>query len=590
MHRQKASRGPSQRPFIELPCTNYRRDALDQHLGSTNHISCVGITAQSSRSLPINEAFQPILNLEHEAIIGGFKCLYWLVKHEIAHHTNYPALLDLADLLGCEYFAKLKIDQRTNYRSHRIVDEMLQILGEVVEEPILEAIKSSKAIGLEIDESTDISVTKQLDLHVRYTDKEGRMFCQFLDLVSIPDGTAITIAEAVKEVIIRKEIPQDRIFGLGTDGAAVMTGRRNGTAKLLTDSWPGLVSVHCAAHRLALACKDAADGVPYMKIFRKHLQDLHLYFRNSANRTSALKAAASVLGVEDLKVTEVKDTRFVAAVHLQSDILPYLAQLSKLFQKEDINFMAIKNHVPVTIETLRIIKAAGERQPEGSFLAQVEEKVANLNISAEEDRVRRGTALPTDTLWARFQTQVMEPYIDGLIEHLELRFQQLGILGAFSSLGPQGPQADESRAISDLQLLAKQFPPISEMALLQEWQSYKVLITTGILKDKSQLEIMTAMASGYDELHLLYPNLSLLSAIALTIPVSSVNCERDFSAMNRIKTDLRNRLQGNSLTACMKMSINGPQVKDLQYSRALEIVFSKPRRIACSDATCQLCH
>ncbi|KAK5847870.1 hypothetical protein PBY51_016964 [Eleginops maclovinus] len=432
MHRQKASRGPSQRPFIELPCTNYRRDALDQHLGSTNHISCVGFTAQSSPSLPINEAFQPILNLEHEAIIGGFKCLYWLVKHEIAHHTNYPALLDLADLLGCEYFAKLKIDQRTNYRSHRIVDEMLQILGEVVEEPILEAIKSSKAIGLEIDESTDISVTKQLDLHVRYTDKEGRMFCQFLDLVSIPDGTAITIAEAVKEVIIRKEIPQDRIFGLGTDGAAVMTGRRNGTAKLLTDSWPGLVSVHCAAHRLALACKDAADGVPYMKIFRKHLQDLHLYFRNSANRTSALKAAASVLGVEDLKVTEVKDTSCPPAIGHPA--LPGAA--FKIVPEGRYNFMAIKNHVPVTIETLRIIKAAGERQPEGSFLAQVEEKVANLNISAEEDRVRRGTALPTDTLWARFQTQVMEPYIDGLIEHLELRFQQLGILGAFSSLGP----------------------------------------------------------------------------------------------------------------------------------------------------------
>ena len=46
---------------------------------------------------------------------------------------------------------------------------MLQIIGEVVEEPILEAIKSSKAIGLEIDESIDISVTKQLDVHVRYS-------------------------------------------------------------------------------------------------------------------------------------------------------------------------------------------------------------------------------------------------------------------------------------------------------------------------------------------------------------------------------------------------------------------------------------
>ncbi|KAL0964158.1 hypothetical protein UPYG_G00319990 [Umbra pygmaea] len=102
-------------------------------------------------------------------------------------------------------------------------------------------------------------------------------------------------------------------------------------------------------------------------------------------------------------------------------------------------------------------------------------------------------------------------------------------------------------------MLAKQFPPINEKTLLQEWQSFKVLTTTGILKDKSQLDIMTAMVSGSDELHLVYPNLSLLSAIALKIPVSSVNCERDFVEMNRIKTDLRNRLQGNSLTACMKI-------------------------------------
>lgn len=61
--------------------------------------------------------------------------------------------------------------------------------------------------------------------------------------------------------------------------------------------------MHCAAHCLALACKDAADQVPYMKIFREHLHDLHLYFRNSANRRAVLKAAATVLGVDNLKVT-----------------------------------------------------------------------------------------------------------------------------------------------------------------------------------------------------------------------------------------------------------------------------------------------
>ena len=42
--------------------------------------------------------------------------------------------------------------------------------------------------------------------------------------------------------------------------------------------------------------------VPYMATFRDHLQQLHLYFRNSANRTSVLKAAAQTLGLADLKV------------------------------------------------------------------------------------------------------------------------------------------------------------------------------------------------------------------------------------------------------------------------------------------------
>ena len=57
---------------------------------------------------------------------------------------------------------------KTNYRFHKITDDMLEILATVVEEPIPQDIQSSVAIGIEVDESTDVSVTKQLDLHVRY--------------------------------------------------------------------------------------------------------------------------------------------------------------------------------------------------------------------------------------------------------------------------------------------------------------------------------------------------------------------------------------------------------------------------------------
>ncbi|KAF3848284.1 hypothetical protein F7725_021312 [Dissostichus mawsoni] len=47
--------------------------------------------------------------------------------------------------------------------SMRIVDDMLEILAQIVELPILEEIRSSQAISLEVDETTDVSVSRQLD-------------------------------------------------------------------------------------------------------------------------------------------------------------------------------------------------------------------------------------------------------------------------------------------------------------------------------------------------------------------------------------------------------------------------------------------
>ncbi|KAK1903924.1 Glycine--tRNA ligase beta subunit, partial [Dissostichus eleginoides] len=49
-----------------------------------------------------------------------------------------------------------------------------------------------------------------------------------------------------------------------------------------------------------------------------------------------------------------------------------------------------------------------------------------------------------------------------------------------------------------------------------------------------------------------------------------------------VKTNIRNRLQGDHLAACMRISINGPEVSDFPYQEALETFFRKPRKIHCS--------
>ena len=62
-------------------------------------------------------------------------------------------------------------------------------------------------------------------LHCRYLDKEGKLWCQFLSLEKIDDGKADTIVQKVQDVVRKKGIPPQLICGLGTDGAAVMTGK-----------------------------------------------------------------------------------------------------------------------------------------------------------------------------------------------------------------------------------------------------------------------------------------------------------------------------------------------------------------------------
>lgn len=61
-------------------------------------------------------------------------------------------------------------------------------------------------------------------LSLRYLDKEGHVFNQFLDLVEIADGKADTIVTAIKTAICKKGLPTEKLYGVGTDGAAVMTG------------------------------------------------------------------------------------------------------------------------------------------------------------------------------------------------------------------------------------------------------------------------------------------------------------------------------------------------------------------------------
>ena len=63
------------------------------------------------------------------------------------------------------------------------------------------------------------------------------------------------------------------MIGLATDGGSTMTGRRKGLT-VRQKEVPGLLAIHCVAHVLQLAIKDAAKELEFMGKFDETLMSL----------------------------------------------------------------------------------------------------------------------------------------------------------------------------------------------------------------------------------------------------------------------------------------------------------------------------
>ncbi|CAJ0828556.1 425_t:CDS:2, partial [Entrophospora sp. SA101] len=132
---------------------------------------------------------------------------------------NFHDFVDLAYELNVPDLQKGSIA----YNNEKSGKELLEAVSKTIEYDIWEEISKSPCIGVIIDESNNISTTKNLI------------------------------------VIFIK------ITSFASDGASVMLGVRNGVAKQLTSYCPYMVVTHCVAHYLALACKSSSKQVDYFK-------------------------------------------------------------------------------------------------------------------------------------------------------------------------------------------------------------------------------------------------------------------------------------------------------------------------------------
>ncbi|KAL6461570.1 hypothetical protein MHYP_G00297140 [Metynnis hypsauchen] len=278
---------------------------------------------------------------------------------------------------------------------------MHQAIASALVEDVDKAVLKSPVFSLVLDESTDISNMKRLITYVRYMD-DNKIRMKLFRNSEIVDGRADTIFEDMKQLLAENNLDGKKLAAACTDGAAVMTGCRQGVKNLREEFNSDLVGVHCTAHRLALVASDAARSVQQVKKFQQDLRSIFVFFSNSAVRSNKLYELQKQLDEPQLKFTQphtvrwllvhsavsvvcrslkslrdvlehmaasntqdsdkakglltsVRQFNFVALAHLMKDVLMHVSLLSKHFQRENLDFSTVQPMVEGTKEALREI-------------------------------------------------------------------------------------------------------------------------------------------------------------------------------------------------------------------------------------------
>ena len=146
--------------------------------------------------------------------------------------------------------------KKRDYISPEIINEIITIYGQTILRTLLQDIRVADYFAVIADEATDISHNEQMCIAIRWVDSNYAIHEAALGLVQLPDTKALTLFNVIKDVLVRCSLPIDNCIGQAYDGAANMSGVRNGVQALMKKEADHCLYVHCFAHSLNLCVQD----------------------------------------------------------------------------------------------------------------------------------------------------------------------------------------------------------------------------------------------------------------------------------------------------------------------------------------------
>lgn len=199
--------------------TNMKRGAINDHSQCTDHIASVQLMQQQKA---MKEHCDKAKQSSSDALISQLKVVYHMSQNDIPCH-QFVAMTELLKSIKAPDF---KTDAGL-YRHSDSINDMERALEQTLLEELDDKLQASDFLGIIIDETVNITVTKKLIMYVK-VERDGKPETCFLGNYDVHAGTAQCIYDKVVEALQERGVAISRVVSLGSDGASVMTGKRGG--------------------------------------------------------------------------------------------------------------------------------------------------------------------------------------------------------------------------------------------------------------------------------------------------------------------------------------------------------------------------
>ncbi|XP_028407434.1 zinc finger MYM-type protein 1-like [Dendronephthya gigantea] len=436
----------------------------------------------------------------------------------------------------------------------------------------------------------------------RWIDEKLSAHEDFLGFYSIPNIASETIVSAIKDSLIRLQLPMSQCRGQCYDGASNMLGKKSGVAKQIQECEPKALPTHCHGHSLSLSVKDATSHSKILSDTMNNTNEIVKLVKYSPKRENLFGTLKENLQYEDemdedavaggltkfsatrwtvraicfervidnyevlLKLwdeclktklepdvrgriigcsTQMKSFDFYFGLHLGMMIFRHTDNLSATLQKANMSSISGQRNAKLTTDALRGIR--NEECFKAFFQTVLKKKKTLADIS--EPRLPRKRKAP-----ARYEMGEAEPWHPKTSEDLyrKIYYEALDLITSAINERFDQPSFKSYSKLEALLLKSLKSEDISlELAFVKELypQDIKVEflipqleIFKILMKDKKPecfADIIDAVKSLDNHTKLMIGEAITICKLLLVNPATSATGERSFSTARRLKTWLR---------------------------------------------------